>query len=98
MSVGETRRFNLRAIRADVRAAEEEPVHSFHVFDGDVITMFADCQDSFQHSVMKAEGEGNNGARASLVFKRSLPQAKGRRGHGVPKGQGPRAAKVGGRG
>ena len=58
-------------------------MHSFHVFDGDVMTMFDDCQGSFQHSVMKSEGEGNNGARASLVFKRSLPQANGRRGHGV---------------
>ena len=30
-------------------------VHSFHVFDGDVVHMFGDCQARFQHCVMKAE-------------------------------------------
>ena len=58
-------------------------VHSFHVFDGDVFHMFGDCQQSYQHCVMKSEGEGNNQPRVSIVFKKSIPQANGRRGHGV---------------
>ena len=45
--------------------------------------MFDDCQDSYQHCIMKAEGENNTGPRASIVFKKSIPQAGGRRGHGV---------------
>ena len=60
-------------------------VHSFHVFDGDVFHMFGDCQESYQHCVMKSEGENNNQPRVSIVFKKSIPQANGRRGHGVKK-------------
>lgn len=90
VSVGETRRFNLRAIpdsSADLGASEEEQEHhSFHLFDGDVFYMFGDCQDAFQHAVLKSEGPTNNSPRASIVFKKSLPGPGGRRGHGLVKG------------
>ena len=61
----------------------EEHTHCFHVFDGDAFLMFDSCQDDFEHAVMKAEGPSNNGARVSIVFKKSLPRLGGRRGHGV---------------
>ena len=67
VSFGEVRRFNLKSIQtggakggssADKRARMDEGSgeHSFHVFNGDVIHMFRDCQDRFLHSVLKAEG------------------------------------------
>jgi hypothetical protein len=125
VSVGETRRFNLREIpdagiltgsalssspssssavaqmvpgrkqsgkvpikeapSSQSSSSPEQEHHSFHLFDGDVFYMFADCQDSFQHCVMKSEGENNNSPRSSLVFKKSLPGPGGRRGHGLVK-------------
>ena len=45
--------------------------------------MFDDCQDVFEHAVLKSEGPQNNDARVSIVFKKSLPRFGGRRGHGV---------------
>ena len=62
---------------------------------------------SIQHCVMRSEGDGNKGARASVVFKRALPDSKGNKGHGArhhtpdkPKqqrGAGPGRGKGGGR-
>ena len=84
VSIGETRRFNLRAIGG---AGEQEP-HSFHLYSGDVFYMFRDCQDAFQHAVLKSENAAtNNAPRASIVFKMSLPGPGGRRGHGLSKNQ-----------
>jgi hypothetical protein len=104
VSIGETRRFNLREIPQTApvpqvavkgkgsmpvgggKAAEaEQEHHSFHLFDGDVFYMTDDCQDTFQHCVMKSEGEANNSPRSSIVFKKSLPGPGGRRGHGLVK-------------
>jgi hypothetical protein len=104
VSIGETRRFNLREIpqTAPVQPAAvkgkgampmgggkpaeaEQEHHSFHLFDGDVFYMTDGCQDTFQHCVMKSEGEANNSPRSSIVFKKSLPGPGGRRGHGLVK-------------
>jgi hypothetical protein len=105
VSIGETRRFNLREIpqtappvqAASVKgkgaspmgggkpAEAEQEHHSFHLFDGDVFYMTDGCQDTFQHCVMKSEGEANNSPRSSIVFKKSLPGPGGRRGHGLVK-------------
>lgn len=62
---------------------DDERHHSFHVFDGDAFLMFGNCQETYQHCIMRSEGIGNEGCRASIVFKKSLPLANGRRGHGV---------------
>jgi len=98
VSIGETRRFNLRSIalatgsgsasasgvNAKTLADNDESLHhTFHLFHGDCFYMFGDCQETFQHCVMKGEGSNNNNARASIVFKKSLPGAGGRRGHGI---------------
>lgn len=105
VSLGETRRFNLREIPPSVSgnvmtkgpqkkeiapskskgAESEQDHHSFHLFDGDVFYMTDDCQDTFQHCVMKSEGTSNDSPRSSIVFKKSLPGLGGRRGHGVVK-------------
>lgn len=105
VSLGETRRFNLREIPPSVSgnamikgsqrkdtappkskgAESEQDHHSFHLFDGDVFYMTDDCQDTFQHCVMKSEGPSNDSPRSSIVFKKSLPGLGGRRGHGVVK-------------
>eukprot|EP00873_Tetraselmis_striata_P040865 jgi/Tetstr1/461129/TSEL_006268.t1 len=82
VSIGETRRFNFREIMENGTTNAEEP-HSFRLFHGDAVWMMRDCQDAFQHCVMRAEGEGNRGPRVSLVFKRALVQPDGRRGHGA---------------
>eukprot|EP00622_Pseudochattonella_farcimen_P006411 FR742212.1.p1 GENE.FR742212.1~~FR742212.1.p1 ORF type:complete len:261 (+),score=18.44 FR742212.1:128-910(+) len=88
VSFGETRRFCFR------RPTEEE-AHSFHLFDGDCAHMFGDCQDEFEHSVMKSENEDNAGIRASIVFKTSLALPSGRRGHGQGTSKGSRASTAG---
>jgi hypothetical protein len=107
VSLGETRRFNLREIPPSVAgsvmtkgslkkekeiapskskgAESEQDHHSFHLFDGDVFYMTDDCQDTFQHCVMKSEGPTNDSPRSSIVFKKSLPGLGGRRGHGIVK-------------
>ena len=82
VSIGETRRFNLRKINKNAKCNEDDP-HSFHVKHGDVLYMFGDCQDLFQHSVMSSEGKWNNSPRASIVFKKALLLPGGRRGHGL---------------
>lgn len=85
ISIGETRRFNLRKISTNGGSSDssESEHFSYHVINGDCFHMFGDCQDTFQHCVMKSEGPTNNSPRASLVFKKSLPGVGGRRGHGI---------------
>jgi alkylated DNA repair dioxygenase AlkB len=67
VSVGETRRFSFRPL-----GSTDAESHWIRTLDGDAIWMFANCQDDFEHCVMRAEGEGNDAPRASIVFKRSL--------------------------
>ena len=56
----------------------DEGEHSFHVFHGDVVHMFRDCQDQYLHCVKKGEGPHNVGPRISIVFKASLLSASSR--------------------
>ena len=64
--------------------------HVFPLFAGDVVAMRGACQDEFEHAVLPGVGELNAGPRVSLVFKRALVAADGRRGHGL-QGEGRRA-------
>jgi len=90
VSVGETRRFNMRRIvpsgKSSSSGGEEEGkgLFAFHVFNGDIFEMFGNCQEEYQHAVLKGEGEQNNAPRASIVFKKALPRANGKKGLGVP--------------
>ena len=88
VSVGETRRFAFREL-----GKKEDEAHWFRLRSGDCVWMFGNCNDDWEHCVMRAEGEAgeNDGARASVVFKRALSRG-GRRGHGVS-GQGRRAGR-----
>ena len=63
VSVGETRRFNLRAIQSQGIGKKippsddnEQEHHSFHLVDGDAFYMMGDCQDTYQHAILKSEG------------------------------------------
>mmetsp|Transcript_37120 Transcript_37120/g.50236 ORF Transcript_37120/g.50236 Transcript_37120/m.50236 type:complete len:321 (-) Transcript_37120:297-1259(-) len=87
VSLGETRRFNFRPILDDGMTSSEGSTHSFDLLDGDVVEMFGECQESYQHCVLRS-GEGSS-PRISVVFKRSLPSLSGKRGHGLgrPKNQ-----------
>lgn len=91
VSIGESRRFNLRKMLSKEGPKEQEP-HVYHVHDGDVFYMFDDCQESFQHAILKSEGAQNDAARVSVVFKKTLPMVGGRRGHGLPYGPTPATA------
>jgi hypothetical protein len=81
VSIGETRRFNIRLLPHAAPPGEREQ-HSFHLRDGDVFWMARDCQDRFEHTVLRGQGPHNAGPRVSLVFKQALLQASGRKGHG----------------
>ena len=82
VSCGEPRRFAFRRIGAE---DDERDRHSFHLFDGDVVEMFDDCQDVYQHAVLAPEdATTNQGARVSLVFKNALLLPSGKKGHGLP--------------
>jgi len=85
VSLGETRRFTLRKI-SHFPVSESEAHHVFHVKDGDAFWMGRDCQETYQHAVMKSEGIQNEGPRVSIVFKKTIPGPRGRRGHGIPAG------------
>ena len=56
VSVGETRRFNLREIQSQKNSDNEQEHHSFHLVDGDAFYMMGDCQDTYQHAILKSEG------------------------------------------
>ena len=58
-------------------------MHWWRVRNGDCVWMFADCNDTWEHAVLKAEGDCNDGPRARIVFKRSVASKGGRRGHGL---------------
>ena len=75
VSVGETRRFAFREL-----GKNEDEAHWFRLRSGDCVWMFANCNDDWEHCVMRAEGAAgeNDGPRASVVFKRALA-GRGRR-------------------
>ena len=89
VSVGETRRFAFREL-----GRNEDEAHWFRLRSGDCVWMFANCNDDWEHCVMRAEGAAgeNDGPRASVVFKRALAGRGGRRGHGLA-GEGRRAGR-----
>ncbi|KAJ1489068.1 hypothetical protein T484DRAFT_1615659 [Baffinella frigidus] len=79
VSIGETRRFNLRLLPHAAPEGEREQ-HSFHLRDGDVFWMTRDCNDKWEHTVLKAEGPDNAGPRMSFVFKQARPPSSLHRG------------------
>lgn len=92
VSCGETRRFAFRRCREHSARGDADGERHFAtpLFSGDVVIMHSDCNDNWEHSVLAGQGEGNQGARVSLVFKRALASRDGRRGHTL-QGQGRRA-------
>lgn len=77
LSLGEVRRFAFR----DTQGQHH---HVFHLFHGDCVHMFGNCQEEYQHCVFKAEDDlTNRDPRLSFVFKRALlrPTGKQPRGH-----------------
>lgn len=64
VSFGDTRNFIFREIE------NKENKISFEFKDGDLIYMFDDCQDRFEHSVRKKKIDG--GERISIVFKKRI--------------------------
>jgi alkylated DNA repair dioxygenase AlkB len=70
VSVGDTREFVVRELGDYSRR------HRFFVSGGDVVYMFADCQERYQHAVRVCEEAEDAGPRVSLVYKQSLEQGK----------------------
>ena len=83
VSVGESRKFVFKKISNKENIDSER--YSYQVYDGDVILMSANCQEKFEHAVLKSEGVNNNEPRISIVFKRALPQLNGQKGHKISK-------------
>lgn len=80
LSVGEPRRFAFRD--------RQGTIHVYHVFNNDVVHMFRDCQEKYQHCVFKSQDNQTNvGPRISFVFKRALLRPNGKKGHGPPSAQ-----------
>lgn len=76
VSLGATRRFSFRrnAVSSEEESSyQQERPHTFVLMHGDVVEMFGDCQSQFQHTVRTADEKNEDAARASLVFKRTLP-------------------------
>ena len=83
-----------------------EPV-VIHLFPGDVVKMWGQCNDVFHHAVygadqtvaaaMNAQGVNQKrkdcDGRVSLVFKRAMDRGNGRKGHGQ-KGGGRRSRRL----
>jgi len=89
VSFGETRRFHFRPIINinDEKSENEQTRYIYRLFEGDIVYMFDECQDDYQHAVMKGDNNNNNNGRISIVFKKSIPGIGGRRGHGIPRGK-----------
>ncbi len=59
------------------------------LFPGDVVKMYAECNDLFHHAVygssangIQSNGKKTGNGRISLVFKRAMDRGNGRKGHG----------------
>lgn len=97
LAVGEPRRFAFRphAPLAPLGVWAEGPAadggqHVVTLVTGDVVTMRDECNVEWEHAVLPGQGRANEGARVSLVFKRALATADGRKGHTL-QGEGRRA-------
>jgi alkylated DNA repair dioxygenase AlkB len=64
ISFGDTRNFIFREIE------NKDTKITYEFKDGDLIYMFDDCQDRYEHSVRKKKQDG--GERISLVFKKRI--------------------------
>ena len=73
VSLGATRKFAWRTIPTETVPTQHH--HSFYVLRGDVVHMFADCQERFQHSVKQADRKTESSPRASLVFKQTWKES-----------------------
>jgi hypothetical protein len=73
VSVGDTRTFVFRDL------ADKERRATFALRHGDVVEMWGDCQQLYQHSI-KVEAEADRARpRMSLVYKRTLASERARR-------------------
>jgi hypothetical protein len=107
VAAGDSRRFAFRPIPgqnqwakwdATVATAAENAIQddtapaSIHLFSGDIVQMWGECNDLFHHAVYSAEGERESSrqGRVSLVLKRAIDRGGGKRGHGLP-GEGRRS-------
>jgi len=70
VSLGDTRSFVFRSKDAPHDSRQR---FEFFVRHGDVVHMFADCQQRYQHAVRSEKRADQAFIRASLVFKQSLP-------------------------
>lgn len=65
ISIGITREFIFR------EKVDKENKIKYNFEDGDMIYMFKDCQDKYEHCLKKGK-KGEEGNRISLVFKKSI--------------------------
>lgn len=102
VAAGDERRFAFRPI-PDVstwsewdsipnKNTQETMPAVIHLFPGDVVKMWATCNDDFHHAVYTAQDETGDGGdgRVSLVLKRAISRGGGKRGHGL-EGEGRRS-------
>ena len=108
VAAGDSRRFAFRPIpgenqwtkwdaaRSKVKnnvSLEENSPAAIHLFSGDLVLMWGECNDLFHHAVYTAESERSASSpegRVSLVLKRAIDRGSGKRGHGL-QGEGRRA-------
>lgn len=97
VAAGDARRFAFRPIPGesqwsawdtinDDMPQEETAAAAIHLFPGDVVQMWGDCNDLFHHAVYTASGDAvvdaQSDGRVSLVLKRAMDRG-GKRGHGL---------------
>jgi alkylated DNA repair dioxygenase AlkB len=75
VSVGATRKVAFRPSKPNAfpvsGAHTSNTPHAFHVLNGDLMFMFGDCQERFQHTVKKTGTKREESTRSSMVFKRT---------------------------
>ena len=82
VSSGATRLFAFRRIgNPNLRC-------TFALRTGDVVEMFGECQEMYQHAVKVEASEEAAGPRVSLVFKRTLEAEREREARERPDGRG----------
>ena len=102
VAAGDERKFAFRPIpgssrwidwetstKEQIRPGDENLPASIHLFEGDVVIMYRDCNDLFHHAVYSDENNNEQAGRVSLVLKRAIERG-GKRGHSQ-QGEGRRA-------
>jgi hypothetical protein len=98
VSVGDDRRFAFRPITTwGEEGCDHDRPAVVDLFPGDIVQMDENCNDDYLHAVYAARDNGDHDdpapiGRISLVLKRAIARAGGRRGHGL-QGQGRRRTK-----